>query len=139
MKDENNTGKKDLVREQVKRRAQEAAKDLVRFLSHKARQDVDGRLKYLDKDRFADDDLEHGPVCGTRLQSSDGLERGLYNLFARYSADAKAAIIAEEFAKARELLGGMMAMPLDALPQLRNKVISLYRKVEALEKDRIGR
>jgi len=119
--------KKDMVRDRVKQQARESARDLVNVLTRKARQDVSERLKQLDRDRFLHDDVEWTPPCGTRLDTADGLEKGVVTLFSHWSAQARLALARGDRARARDLAVRLSGLPLDTLPQLRKRLEDLLR------------
>ncbi|MFH1531225.1 MAG: hypothetical protein ABIK09_10915 [Pseudomonadota bacterium] len=121
--------KKDLVRERVRRQAQQSAKDLVAGLTRKARQDVNERLKQLDRDRFIGEDMAWSPPCGTRLDSADGLEKGVVTLFSRWSTQARMASAQGDRARALALAIRLSSLPLDTLPQLRHRLGKLLEEL----------
>jgi hypothetical protein len=125
------TGKKDFVRDQVRERARRQARDLVEGLTQRARQDVDHRLRTLDKDRF-DDEEGPDPLCGTQADSPSGLEEGVLLLFNRLHEQVKDAVLQGDLRQARELLGRMLALPLDSLPRLRSVIVALQEDLEKL-------
>jgi len=117
--------KKDLVKERVRRQAQESAKDLIAGLTRKARQDVDERLKQLDRDRFLAEEMAWSPPCGTRLDTPEGLEKGVLALFSRWSAQARMAAARGDEARAAAILNRLSSLPLGTLPQLRRRLSKL--------------
>jgi len=121
--------KKDLVRERVRRQAVQSAKDLVAGLTRKARQDVDERLKQLDRDRFLGEDMLWSPPCGTRLDSADGLEKGVVTLFSRWSTQARLASARGDKTRARALAVRLSSLPLGTLPQLRRRLAKLLEEL----------
>lgn len=123
MKDQDN--KKDLVRERVRRQARQSAKDLVAGLTRKARQDVDERLKQLDRDRYLGEEMAWSPPCGTRLDSADGLEKGVVTLFSKWSTQARMASARGDRARAKALINRLSSLPLGTLPQLRRRLSKL--------------
>ena len=123
MKDQDN--KKDLVRERVRRQARQSAKDLVAGLTRKARQEVDERLKQLDRDRYLGEEMAWSPPCGTRLDSADGLEKGVVTLFSKWSTQARMASARGDRARAKALINRLSSLPLGTLPQLRRRLSKL--------------
>jgi len=127
MKDQND--KKDLVRDRVRRQAQQSAKDLINGLTRRARQDVNERLKQLGRHQSVQDEVIWSPPCGTRLDSAKGLEKGVVTLFSRWSSQAQAAANRGDLAQARDLANRLAALPLTNLPQLRRRLSDLLRKL----------
>ncbi len=121
--------KKNLVKDRVKRQARQSAKDLVAGLTRKARQDVDERLKQLDRDRFLGEEMAWSPPCGTRLDTADGLEKGVVTLFSRWSTQARMASARGDKARARILLTRLSNLPLGTLPQLRRRLAKLTEEL----------
>ncbi len=121
--------KKNLVKDRVKRQARQSAKDLVAGLTRKARQDVDERLKQLDRDRFLGEEMAWSPPCGTRLDTADGLEKGVVTLFSRWSTQARMASARGDKARARTLLTRLSSLPLGTLPQLRRRLAKLVEEL----------
>ena len=119
------SAKRDIVRERVREQAQESARDLVRFLTQRARQDVDERLKHLDRDRFLTEDGAYVPPQDTAMESAEGLEKGLILLYTRLHAQIRHALDSGNEARARDLAARLASLPLDAIPQLREKVQEL--------------
>jgi hypothetical protein len=125
------SAKKDFIKDQVRDRAKRQARDLVEGLTQRARQDVDHRLRTIDRERFDQDDTLE-PFCGTRLESLDGLEEGVLLLFNSLHEEVKVAMDRGEMLRARELLGRMLALPLETLPRLRGVVLLLQAELEKL-------
>ena len=121
--------KKDLVKERMRRQAQQSAKDLVSGLTRKARQDVYERLKQLDRDRFLGDEMLWSPPCGTRLDTAEGLEKGVVALFSRWSTQARRAAARGDKALSVALVSRLTALPLDTLPQLRRRLAMLVEEL----------
>ncbi len=126
---EDKTVKKDFVKDQVRDRARRQARDLVDGLTQRARQDVDHRLRTMDRERF-DQDEQVEPFCGTRLDSLDGLEEGVLLLFNGLHEEVRAAMREGDLRRSRELLGRMLALPLDTMPRLKGIVIMLQSDLE---------
>ena len=121
--------KKNLVRDRVRRQAQQSAKELVSGLTRKARQDVAERLKHLDRDRFLGEEIVWTPPCGTRLDSAEGLEKGVVTLFSRWSTQARLAAARGDTARTRAIVSRLSNLPLDTLPQLRRRLAKLLEEI----------
>lgn len=121
--------KKNLVKDRMRRQAQQSAKDLVSGLTRRARQDVHERLRQLDRDRFLGDEMLWSPPCGTRLDTPKGLEKGVVALFARWSTQARRASARGDKARSMALVNRLTALPLDTLPQLRRRLAMLVEEL----------
>lgn len=121
--------KKDFVKEQVRDRARRQARDIVDGLTSRARNDVEHRLRMVDGERFQPDPADRH-VCGTKLESVEGLEEGLFTLFFTREAQIRDAIAAGDLDSARNFAADLLLLPLENFPNLRDTLLELQSRLK---------
>lgn len=109
---DDDTERRDLVEEFVRERARQAALKLIEEISHRARQDVDARLRYLAPESPGfDTELAPSFRCGRAEEKGEEFQRGLEELFQRYYKLGMAALNRSDPSTAAFYLSKCLLLP----------------------------